>query len=63
MSLVQRLARRELLELPPVDIAAQANDAFAADAVKLDANENPFVPLVEGAMAADLDDSANFVFL
>jgi histidinol-phosphate aminotransferase/imidazoleglycerol-phosphate dehydratase/histidinol-phosphatase len=55
MSLVQRLARRELLELPPVDIAAQANEAFAADAVKLDANENPFAPLVEGAMAASVN--------
>ena len=55
MSLARRLARREILELPPVDIAAQANEAFAADAVKLDANENPFAPLVEGAMAATVN--------
>ena len=55
MSLVQRLARPELLEMPPLDIAAQANEAFAADAVKLDANENPFAPLVDGAMAASVN--------
>jgi histidinol-phosphate aminotransferase/imidazoleglycerol-phosphate dehydratase/histidinol-phosphatase len=55
MSLLARLVRPEILALPPVDIAAQANDAFAADAIKLDANENPFVPLVEGALAATVN--------
>lgn len=47
-----RLARPEIVSMPPVDVAAQANDAFSADAIKLDANENPFAPLVEGGLAA-----------
>jgi histidinol-phosphate aminotransferase/imidazoleglycerol-phosphate dehydratase/histidinol-phosphatase len=55
MSLARRLARPEILALPPVDIAAQANEAFGADAIKLDANENPFAPLVEGALSADVN--------
>lgn len=54
-SLVQRLARPEILSLPPVDIAAKADAAFAADAIKLDANENPFAPLVEGGLAANVN--------
>lgn len=54
-SLLQRLARPEILALPPVDIAAQANGAFGADAIKLDANENPFAPLVEGSLAAGVN--------
>ncbi len=50
-SLAQRLARPEVLALEPFDIAA--NNAMALpDAIKLDANENPFPPLVEGALAA-----------
>lgn len=51
-SLAARLARPEILALPPVDVAAQANEAFSADAIKLDANENPFEPLVGGALLA-----------
>jgi histidinol-phosphate aminotransferase len=54
-SLAARLARRELLELPPVDIAAAANPAFGADAIKLDANENPYPPLVGGDLAASVN--------
>jgi histidinol-phosphate aminotransferase len=54
-SLATRLARPEILSLPPVDIAAQANDAFGADAIKLDANENPYAPLVEGSLAVGLN--------
>jgi histidinol-phosphate aminotransferase/imidazoleglycerol-phosphate dehydratase/histidinol-phosphatase len=54
-SLATRLARPEILNLPTVDVAAQANEAFAADAIKLDANENPFVPLVEGALSANVN--------
>lgn len=54
-SLSQRLARPEILALPPVDIAAQANAAFGADAIKLDANENPYAPLVEGSLAAGVN--------
>ncbi len=52
MSLLARLARPEILVLPPVDIAATAHDAFTADAIKLDANENAYAPLVEGGLAA-----------
>ena len=54
-SLARRLARPEILALPPADIAARANDAFGAEAIKLDANENPYGPLVEGALSADLN--------
>jgi histidinol-phosphate aminotransferase len=54
-SLAARLARPEVLALPPMDIAAQANEAFGADAIKLDANENPYPPLAEGALAAGLN--------
>ena len=51
-SLAQRLARPEVLALEPFDIAA--NNALALpDAIRLDANENPFPPLVEGALAAN----------
>ena len=52
-SLAKRLARPEILALEPFDIAAQANWAFGPDAIKLDANENPFSPLVDGPLAAD----------
>ena len=55
MSLARRLARAEILALAPFDIAAQANDAFGPDAIKLDANENPYPPLSEGALAAGLN--------
>jgi histidinol-phosphate aminotransferase len=51
-SLAERLARPEILALEPFDIAAQANWAFGPDAIKLDANENPYAPLVDGPLAA-----------
>jgi len=54
-SLAARLARPEILALAPFDIAANANDAFGSDAIKLDANENPFPPLSDGALAAGLN--------
>jgi histidinol-phosphate aminotransferase/imidazoleglycerol-phosphate dehydratase/histidinol-phosphatase len=54
-SLAARLARPEILALPAFDIAANANGAFGADAIKLDANENPFPPLSDGALAAGLN--------
>ena len=54
-SLAERLARPEILALEPFDIAAQANSAFGPDAVKLDANENPYPPLVEGTLAASVN--------
>ena len=50
-TLPQRLARPEILALEPFDIAAQANWAFGSEAIKLDANENPFAPLVDGPLA------------
>jgi histidinol-phosphate aminotransferase len=55
MTLLERLARPEILALPPVDIAAQANEAFSSSAIKLDANENPFPPLVDGSLAANVN--------
>ncbi|PSJ36468.1 histidinol dehydrogenase [Allosphingosinicella deserti] len=55
LAFAERLARPEVLALPPFDIAAMANDAFGPDAIKLDANENPYAPLSEGALAAGLN--------
>ena len=54
-SLAERLARPEILALEPFDIAAQANSSFGPDAIKLDANENPYPPLSNGALAAGLN--------
>ncbi|HLL32254.1 MAG TPA: histidinol-phosphate transaminase [Allosphingosinicella sp.] len=54
-SLAARLARSEILALPELDIAARANDAFGSDAIRLDANENPYPPLAEGSLAAGLN--------
>jgi histidinol-phosphate aminotransferase len=54
-SLAARLARPEILALAPFDIAAQANDAFSPDAIKLDANENPFEPLLQGSLSAGIN--------
>lgn len=51
-SLARRLARPEILALEPFDISAQANWAFGSEAIKLDANENPYAPLVDGPLAA-----------
>ena len=44
MTLARRLARPDILELPPVDIAG----APLPNTVRLDANENPFGSLVPG---------------
>ena len=54
-SLAERLARPEILALPPFDISANANGSFGADAIKLDANENPFPPLGDGRLAANVN--------
>lgn len=54
-SLAARLARPEILALAPFDIAAQANAAFGPDAIRLDANENPYSPLADGALANGLN--------
>ena len=53
--LARRLARPEILALEPFDIAAQFNWAYGADAIKLDANENPYPPLVDGPLAASVN--------
>ena len=50
-TLVERLARPAILALPPVALAANAKPPFGPDAIKLDANENPYPPLVGGALA------------
>ncbi len=52
---LERLARPAILALPAFDIAANANDAFGPDAIKLDANENAYKPLVDGGLAADVN--------
>jgi histidinol-phosphate aminotransferase/imidazoleglycerol-phosphate dehydratase/histidinol-phosphatase len=54
-SLAERLARPEILKLPPFDISANANGDFARDAVKLDANENPYPPLGGDGLSADVN--------
>jgi histidinol-phosphate aminotransferase len=54
-SLAERLARPEVLALEPFDIAARANSAFGPDAIKLDANENPYPPLIDGPLAASVN--------
>lgn len=54
-SVASRLARPEILALRPFDIAAQANSAFGPDAIKLDANENPYPPLADGPLAANVN--------
>ncbi|URD59777.1 imidazoleglycerol-phosphate dehydratase HisB [Sphingomonas sp. KRR8] len=45
MSLAERLARPEILSLPAFDLGGRAADPFGANAIKLDANENPYPPL------------------
>lgn len=54
-ALLTRLARPEILALPKDDVAANADASFGADAIKLDANENPFASLVPGALAAGVN--------
>ena len=55
ISLAQRLARPEILALPPADTAAAASGAPIVGSIKLDANENPFAPLVAGSLAASVN--------
>jgi histidinol-phosphate aminotransferase/imidazoleglycerol-phosphate dehydratase/histidinol-phosphatase len=54
-SLAQRLARPEILSLPAFDLSANANADFAPDAIRLDANENPFPPLGEDRLSAAIN--------
>lgn len=53
-SLALRLARPEVLALPPFDIGARAV-AGLADVISLDANENPFPPLGASALDAGIN--------
>ncbi len=53
-SLAQRLARPEVLALPPFDLGIRAT-AGLADVISLDANENPFAPLDGSALAAGIN--------
>jgi histidinol-phosphate aminotransferase/imidazoleglycerol-phosphate dehydratase/histidinol-phosphatase len=53
-SLAERLARPEIVNLEAFDIAAN-NVSAAPEAVKLDANENPYPPLVERALATSVN--------
>ncbi|MEO5640908.1 MAG: histidinol-phosphate transaminase, partial [Sphingomicrobium sp.] len=54
-SLATRLARPEILALPPTDTAAAAGGAPIGRSIKLDANENPFAPLLTGSIAASVN--------
>ena len=45
-SLAARLARPEILALAEVRHRGQCRQSFGSDAIKLDANENPYPPLV-----------------
>ena len=54
-SVVQRLARPEILTLPGDDVSANANAVFGPDAIKLDANESPYEPLTGGKFGSRLN--------
>lgn len=54
-SLVERLARPEILALPAPDLSANNNAAFGPDAIRLDANESPYEPLVGGGYGSKLN--------
>jgi histidinol-phosphate aminotransferase/imidazoleglycerol-phosphate dehydratase/histidinol-phosphatase len=54
-TLAARLARPEVLQLSPFDISANANVEFGPNAIKLDANENPFAPLGDGPLAVNVN--------
>ncbi len=51
--LARRLARPEILNLPPVDVAPYGDGL--RDTIKLHLNENPFAPMSGGALATDLN--------
>src|SRR5690349_18654335 len=53
-SLALRLARPEVLALPPFDIGARGA-AGLADIISLDANENPFQPLGSSGLDAGIN--------
>jgi histidinol-phosphate aminotransferase len=51
-TLAPRLARPEILALPPFDLGERH---AGAEVIKLDANENPYPPLSSGSLAAGLN--------
>jgi histidinol-phosphate aminotransferase/imidazoleglycerol-phosphate dehydratase/histidinol-phosphatase len=53
--LASRLARPEILELASFDLAAPVADGAGPERIKLDSNENPFAPLLEGPLSAALN--------
>lgn len=53
--LAERLARPEVAALKPFDLAPRDCGAFGQAAIRLDANESPFAPLIDGPLAADLN--------
>ena len=41
--------------MAPLDLAAGPGGAYGAEAIRLDANENPYPPLADGPLAAGLN--------
>jgi histidinol-phosphate aminotransferase len=52
-SLAARLARPEVLAVAPQGTVDHADEAYGPDAVRLDANENPYPPLYDDPLGAD----------
>ncbi len=48
----ERLARPDIMALKPFDTSAAQNKGFPPNAIRLDANESPFAPLVGGPLSA-----------
>src|SRR5690554_490905 len=55
LTLAETLARPDILAMAPFDTSAAGARGFPADAVRLDANESPFSPLVAGALSASVN--------
>jgi histidinol-phosphate aminotransferase len=53
--IAERLARPEILALDPFDIADPAAGGYGPEAIKLDANENPFPTPADGVLAAGIN--------
>ena len=53
-ALAARLARPEILALEPFDVGTRTGD-YGPDSIRLDANENPFPPLVQDNLAVGLN--------
>ena len=50
-TLAEKLARPDIMALRPFDTSAAQNKGMPADAIRLDANESPFSPLVGGPLS------------